>query len=209
MFSSQRIPSSQKEGDCCKICWTPTTREFPQADENYTDMPQCDTCQRTYHWQCLVDLHLCTANDRRSMECSQHWHCPACVHISQTEKQQRRALAEQDEMLHSTRHPSWEPTEMLLANPDFQRHVEQYEHAQFSNQQAGAPIDSHTEDRKRQGYYGCTQALNSTWRTTQNLKERQNAIFTSIQADSTSSKGRSSSNSCGPFQTQRNFSHNT
>jgi len=41
-------------------------------------MPQCDTCQRTYHWNCLTDLNACSHIARQDAENSEDWHCPAC-----------------------------------------------------------------------------------------------------------------------------------
>ena len=59
---------SQKVDDCCQICWSPVSREHPKREKNYDDMPQCDMCQRTYHWKCLTDLNVCSHTARQDAE---------------------------------------------------------------------------------------------------------------------------------------------
>jgi len=46
---TEPFPRSQKVDDCCQICWSPVSQEHPEREENYDDMPQCDSYQRTYH----------------------------------------------------------------------------------------------------------------------------------------------------------------
>jgi len=61
----------QKVDDCCQICWSPVSQEHPEREENYDDMPQCDTCQRTYHWKCLTDLNARSHIERQAAENSE------------------------------------------------------------------------------------------------------------------------------------------
>ena len=83
---------SQKVDDCCQICWSPVSREHPEREENYDDMPQCDTCQRTYHCNCLTDLNACSHTARQDAENSEDWHCPACTDLTQAEKDTRNPM---------------------------------------------------------------------------------------------------------------------
>ena len=124
-----------------------------------------------------MDLHFCTTNDRHTAEMSERWDCPACTTLTQTERAQRKAYAEHDETLHIKWHPSWEPTEMLVSNPDFKAHVQQFEHSQCSAQEPIPPMDSAIDNLTRQGFHGSTHELKSHWTTTQGHKNRQNAFF--------------------------------
>ena len=103
------FPISQKCDDCCQICWQPTSRE----SHTYDDMPECDTCYRTYHWKCLIEMKACTHADRLAAEASEQWHFPARAPLTKTEKDHRKAYAEQQEMLQINWYPSWEPEELV------------------------------------------------------------------------------------------------
>jgi hypothetical protein len=48
-------------------------RDHPEREEYHVDMPQCDACQRTYHWKCLTDLNACS-HARQAAENSEGWH---------------------------------------------------------------------------------------------------------------------------------------
>jgi hypothetical protein len=62
--TTEPFPRSQKLDNCYQMCWSPVSREHPGREENYDDiMPQCDTCQRTYHWKCLNDLSACLCTE--------------------------------------------------------------------------------------------------------------------------------------------------
>ena len=92
---TEPFPRSQKVDDCCQICWSPVSRGQPEREENYDDMPQCDTCQRTYHWKCLTDLNTCLHTARQAADISEDWHCPACTDLTQAEKDTRKSYAEE------------------------------------------------------------------------------------------------------------------
>jgi hypothetical protein len=62
---------------------------------NLCDLPQCDTCQRTYHCNCLTDLNACSHTARQDAENSEDWHCPACTDLTQAEKDTRKSYAEE------------------------------------------------------------------------------------------------------------------
>ena len=89
---TEAFSRSQKVDDCCQICWSPVSREHPEGEENYDDMPQCDMCQRTYHWICLTDLNACSQTARQDAENSEDWHCPACTDLTQAEKDTRNPM---------------------------------------------------------------------------------------------------------------------
>ena len=115
---------SQNTDDTCQICWTPTSFEHTFDEDNYDDMPQCDTCLRTYHWKCLLHHNLCTPSQRVQADQCSSWDCPSCTNLSNSQKANRTRLAEEEEMIKAFWHPTWEPAEMLLANPDFDKHVQ-------------------------------------------------------------------------------------
>ena len=117
-IKTELFPRSQKLDDCCRICWSPVSREHPEREENYDDMPQCDTCQRTYHWKCLTDLNACSHTARQSAEMSEDWHCPACTDLTQVEKDTRKSFPV-NVMVNVLWQPTWEAAELLLANPEF------------------------------------------------------------------------------------------
>jgi len=116
---TEPFPRSQNVEDCCQICWSPVSQEHPNREENYDDMPQCDTCQRTYHWNCLTDLNACSHTARQGAENSEDWHCPACTDQTQAENDTRKSYAEEKEIIKVIWQPTWEAAELLLANPDF------------------------------------------------------------------------------------------
>ncbi|KAL6746335.1 hypothetical protein V8C86DRAFT_2945986, partial [Haematococcus lacustris] len=65
--SVKPYPRSQlRDDDCdCELCWSPNSRE---NDADAADMYVCDTCQRTYHWQCLLDCKCAKPNFCEHME---------------------------------------------------------------------------------------------------------------------------------------------
>jgi hypothetical protein len=103
---SRALFKKPKVDDCCQICWSLVSREHSEREENYDDMPQCDTCQRTYHWNCLTDLNACSHTARQDAENSEDWHCPACNDLTQAEKDTRKSYAEEKEMIKVI----WQPT---------------------------------------------------------------------------------------------------
>ena len=60
---------------------------------------QCDTCQRTYHWNCLTDLNACSHTARQDAENSEDWHCLVCTDLTQAEKVTIIIYAEEKEMI--------------------------------------------------------------------------------------------------------------
>ena len=88
---TEPFPRSQKVDNCCQIWWSPVSQEHPEREENYDYMPQCDTCQRTYHWKCLTDLNACSHTARQAAENSEDWHSPACTDLTQAEMDTRKS----------------------------------------------------------------------------------------------------------------------
>jgi hypothetical protein len=153
---TEPFPSSQKVDDCCQICWSPVSQEHPEREETYDDMPQCDTCQRTYHWNCLTaDLNACSHTARQDAKNSEGWHCPACTDLTQAEKDTRKSYAE--EMIKVIWQPTWEAAELLIANPDFKTYVDSYGNADASTQLNAQSEDQEIDNLTKQGYDGCTQ----------------------------------------------------
>ena len=97
-------------------------------------MPQCDTCQRTYHRNCLTDLNACSLTARQDAEISEDWHCPACTDLTQAEKDTQKSYTEEKEMTKAIWQPTWEAAELLLANPYIKTYVDSYDNADTSTQ---------------------------------------------------------------------------
>jgi len=73
--SITNLPRCCFEDASCEICCDPRTKE-EQLDPT-TDMYQCNTCHRTYHWQCLLDLECYTDAQRDGIIAHDDWACPA------------------------------------------------------------------------------------------------------------------------------------
>ena len=115
---------------------------------------QCDTCQRTYHWNCLADLNACSYTARQDAENSEDWHCPACNDLTQAEKDTRKSYAEEIEMIKVIWQPTWEAAELLLANPDIKTYVDSYGNADTSTQLNAQSEDQEIDNLLKQGYDG-------------------------------------------------------
>ena len=148
---SRALFKKPKVDDCCQICWSLVNQEHPEREENYDDMPQCDTCQRTYHWNCLTDLSACSHTARQDVENSEDWHCPACTDLTQAEKDTRKSYAEEKEMMKVIWQPTWEAAELLLAKPDFKTYVDSYEKADTSTQLNAQSEDLEIDNLTKQG----------------------------------------------------------
>jgi len=74
---------------CCiedasrEICCDPQTKE--ELLDSTTDMYLCNTCHRTYHWQCLLDLGCYTDAQRDGIIANDDWAYPACSHLGHDE----------------------------------------------------------------------------------------------------------------------------
>jgi len=69
------------------MCCDPRTKE-DQIDPA-TDMYQCYTSHRIYHWQCLMDLECCTDAQRNVVIANDDWARPACSHLTLSPKKKR------------------------------------------------------------------------------------------------------------------------
>jgi len=76
------------EDASCEICCDPRTKK-EQLDPT-TYMYQCNTCHRTYHWQCLLDLGCYTDAQHDGIIANDDWACPACNHLTPTQKKERK-----------------------------------------------------------------------------------------------------------------------
>jgi len=140
-------------------------------------MPQYDTCQRTYHWNCLTDLNACSHTARQDAENSEDWHCPACNDLTQAEKDTRNPMQKKKEMIKVIWQPTWEAAELLLANPDFKTYVDSYENADTSTQLNAQSEDQEIDNLTKQGYNSCTQHFENMWDLSQGQNIRDKAIL--------------------------------
>jgi len=83
--SITNLPRCCFEDASCETCCDPWTKEEPL--DPTTDMHQCNTCHRTYHWQCLMDLGCYTDAQRDGIMANDDWACPACSHLSPTQRE--------------------------------------------------------------------------------------------------------------------------
>ncbi|KAJ9532362.1 hypothetical protein QJQ45_010448 [Haematococcus lacustris] len=122
--SVKPYPRSQlRDDDCdCELCWSPNSRE---NDEGAADMYVCDTCQRTYHWQCLLDCKCAKPSERPGCDDNTEWECPSCAPLAPHEKEVRKAAAD-EEIVEVHWEPSAEALTMLKHHTDFCEHIEEY-----------------------------------------------------------------------------------
>jgi len=107
--SVTNLPRCCFEDASCEVYCDPRTKE-EQLDPT-TDMYQCKTCHRTYHWQCLLDLGCYTDAQRDGIVANDDWACPACSHLTPTQKKERNNFSEQ-ELIGVTWAPTWGPEEL-------------------------------------------------------------------------------------------------
>ncbi|KAL6750712.1 hypothetical protein V8C86DRAFT_2799486 [Haematococcus lacustris] len=122
--SVKPYPRSQlRDDDCdCELCWSPNSRE---NDADAADMYVCDTCQRTYHWQCLLDCKCAKPSERPGSDDNTEWECPSCAPLAPHEKEARRAAAD-EEIVEVHWEPSAEAFTMLNHHTDFCELMEEY-----------------------------------------------------------------------------------
>jgi len=104
------LPGCCFEDASCEICCDPRTKE--ERLDPTTDMYQCNTCHRTYHWQYFLDLGCYIDAQRDGIIANDDWVCPACSHITPTQKKERNNFSKQ-ELIGFTWAPTWEPEELL------------------------------------------------------------------------------------------------
>ena len=140
-------------------------------------MPQYDTCQRTYHWNCLTDLNACSHSARQDAENSEDWHCPACNDLTQAEKDTRKFYAEEKELIKVIWQPTREAAELFLANPDFKTYVDSFENADTSTQLYAQSEDQEIDNLTTQGCDGCTQHFENMLDSLKGQNIRDKAIL--------------------------------
>ena len=87
--SSKTIARSQIKCASCEICSYHLVLESPDISPPFKDMYICDVCNRTYHWQCLLNISCCNATEREAIDANDSWACPACINLNQNEKESR------------------------------------------------------------------------------------------------------------------------
>jgi len=73
----------------------------------------CEVCNRTYHWVCLKNTGCYTKWQREEVDKNDNWACPGCVHLNDEQKQTRYSESINEELIHATWEPTWEPEELL------------------------------------------------------------------------------------------------
>jgi len=97
--SSKTISRSQIKCASCEICSCHLGLESPDLSPPFKDMYICDICNRTYHWQCLLETSCCNATERGAIDANDSWACPACINLIQNEKESRIHFQKRKERL--------------------------------------------------------------------------------------------------------------
>ena len=142
----------------CEVCCDPGTHEDTHEGQPTTDMYVCGVCNRTYHWQCLVQLQCYTEEQRDNVKDDDYWSCPACRALDQREKEERRRKSEHELMI-VTWSRIWEPKGQL----DTWEAKEKVQ--EFEAEQVSPPLDCELGNLEHQGFpadRGITHALQST-----------------------------------------------
>ena len=66
--SSKTVARSQIRCASCEICSYHLGLESPDLSPPFKDMYICDVCNRTYHWQCLLETSCCNATEREAID---------------------------------------------------------------------------------------------------------------------------------------------
>jgi len=132
-------------------------------------MYQCNTCHRTCHWQCLLDLGCYTDAQCDGIIANDDWACPACSHLTPTPKKEKNNFSEQ-EFIEITWALTWEPEELLNEWKSLKRRVSEHE------SQEQAPKDTSYDNLERQGFDLHPDPL-ITGETTHGDTIRQKAVF--------------------------------
>jgi len=90
--SSKTIAWSQIKYASCESCSYHLGLESPDLFPPFKDLYICDVCNRTYHWQCLLETSCCNATERESIDANDSWACPACINLNQNEKKKSYPL---------------------------------------------------------------------------------------------------------------------
>jgi len=99
--SSKAIARSQIKCASCEICSYHLKLESPDLSPPFKDMYICDVCNRTYHWQCLLQTICCNTTEREAIDANESWACPACIDLKQNEKESRILYSQKREIVES------------------------------------------------------------------------------------------------------------
>jgi hypothetical protein len=174
---SKHVPRRTKLDPCCQLCWSPLSKEYTFESQIHDDMPTCDTCHRTYHWDCLIDVKACSQNEREMDKPNEHWDCPACASLSDSQKAQRLSFSEDCKMIYVEWHPKWETADMLQMHPDLDAHVQAFDLEEIPEQTEGS-LDNEIDNLVNQGFEGDPHSTpDSTWLSTAGRAIRKNVTF--------------------------------
>ena len=132
----------------CEVCCDPCMHEEAGDGESTTDMYECDVCNRTYHWNCLVQLKCYSEEQKEEVIADANWSCPACADLNEQQKQNRRNDSEK-ELMKVTWNPTWEAKEQMDTWESFKEQVEQFEAEQAT---PPPPLDKELDNIERQGF---------------------------------------------------------
>ena len=170
VLTKDPIPRSELTDASCEVCCNPGTYEEPHKDHPTTDMYECDVCNRTYHWKCLVQLQCYTEEQRRVVMEDEHWCCPACSNLDKREKEERHRKSEH-ELMQVTWSPIWEPKDQMDVWESFKEKVEEFEAEQVT-----PPLDLELDNLERQGFQVNSEGTYQ-WQSTQGHSIRSKATF--------------------------------
>ena len=152
----------------CEVCRQAESRAHPGKD-NHDDMPICDTCEKTYHVECI---HQCKEYTEPAE--GVQWECPACA-IQLLEED----APEPAKIVRVRWRPTWEPEEILRENPETAEALNAWDKTHANQPPArmqGHTVDSHlTCPLQRQGTHtterpAYSSTLGSQLRKTVNIQ---------------------------------------
>eukprot|EP00983_Pelagomonas_calceolata_P049765 1141658-Pelagomonas_calceolata.AAC.1 len=134
-----------------------------------------DTCYRTYHWDCLIDVKACSRKDRALSKPNEHWDCPACASLSDSQKAERINFSEGCEMIYVEWHPKWEAADMLQMHLDLDAYVQAFEEERPEKTVDPSDNEIDLDIIVNQGFEGNPQSLSdSSWLSTTGCAIRKN-----------------------------------
>ena len=110
------------------------------------------SCNRTYHWQCLLKTSCCNATEREAIDANDSWAWPACINLNQNEKESRILYSQKREIVEVSWNPTWEPEELQNTCDSFKQSLNKVkEHIAAPNLSQPAQ-NEHLNDLQKQGF---------------------------------------------------------
>jgi hypothetical protein len=111
----------------------------------------CDVCNRTYHWQCLLETSCCNATERETIDANDSWACPACINLNQNEKESC-IQSQKREIVEVSWNPTWEPEELQNTCESFKQSLKKFEEHIAAPNLSQPASDEHLKDLQEQGF---------------------------------------------------------